>query len=103
VTGRKGAQLAVVSGDPSGNGPYVVRAKLPPDYRIAAHHHPTAEYVTVLSGNFHLGMGDKLEPGKGQELRASQELSATASYYRPGRSNFDRYAATSANVSYSIR
>jgi quercetin dioxygenase-like cupin family protein len=66
----KGAQLAVVSGNPSGNGPYVVRAKLPPDYRIAAHHHPTAEYVTVLSGNFHLGMGDKLEPGKGQELRA---------------------------------
>lgn len=74
----KGAQLAVVSGDPGGNGLYVVRAKLPPDYRIPAHHHPTAEYVTVLSGNFHIGMGDKLDQGKGQSLRAGGFAEAPA-------------------------
>jgi anti-sigma factor ChrR (cupin superfamily) len=66
----KGAQFAVVAGDPSKDGPYVVRLKMPANYRIPAHNHPTAENVTVLSGNFHLGMGDKLDEAKGQELTA---------------------------------
>jgi anti-sigma factor ChrR (cupin superfamily) len=66
----KGAQFAVVAGDPSKDGPYVVRLKMPANYRIPAHNHPTAENVTVLSGKFHLGMGDKLDEAKGQELTA---------------------------------
>ena len=74
----KGAQVAVVSGDPSGNGLYVIRAKMPTNYRIPAHHHPTAEYVTVLSGEFHLGMGDKLDLSKGQELRGGGFAEAPA-------------------------
>ena len=66
----KGAQFAVMAGDPSKDGPYVVRLKMPANYRIPAHNHPTAENVTVLSGKFHLGMGDKLDEAKGQELTA---------------------------------
>src|SRR5206468_433115 len=34
-----GAQIAVVSGDPFKAGPYVVRLKLPADYKMAAHNH----------------------------------------------------------------
>jgi hypothetical protein len=60
----KGAQISVLSGDPSKAGPYVLRLKLPADYQIPAHHHPTVENVTVLSGNFHAGMGDKLDKTK---------------------------------------
>ena len=30
----------------------------------------TAEYVTVISGKFHIGMGEKLDEKKGVELRA---------------------------------
>ncbi|WP_336487069.1 cupin domain-containing protein [Methylobacterium nigriterrae] len=74
----KGAQLAVMSGNPSSDGLYVVRLKMPSGYRIAAHHHPTAENVTVLSGNFHLGMGDKLDPAAGQELTAGGYAEAPA-------------------------
>lgn len=74
----QGAQLAVVSGNPGKDGPYVIRLRMPANYRIAAHHHPTAEYVTVLSGNFHLGMGDKLDPEKGLELRAGGFAEAPA-------------------------
>jgi len=66
----KGAQIAVLSGDPSKEGLYVVRLKLPAGYKIAAHNHPTAEMVTVISGNFHLGMGDKLNENKGMRLTA---------------------------------
>jgi quercetin dioxygenase-like cupin family protein len=56
-----GAQITVLSGDPSKNAPYVIRLKIPAGYQIPAHHHPTVENVTVLSGSFHAGMGDKLD------------------------------------------
>ena len=55
----KGAQMSVLSGDPSQTGPFTIRLKTPAGYKIAAHSHPTAERVTVISGNFHFGMGDK--------------------------------------------
>lgn len=74
----RGAQLAVVSGDPGKDGLYVLRVRMPPGYKIAAHHHPTTEYVTVLSGNFHLGMGDKLDQSAGMELRAGGFAEAPA-------------------------
>jgi anti-sigma factor ChrR (cupin superfamily) len=52
--------------------------KMPAGYRIAAHNHPTPEYVTVLSGDFHAGMGDKLDVGKGMEFRSGGFVEAPA-------------------------
>jgi hypothetical protein len=54
-----GAKMAVLSGDPGKAGIFVVRLKAPDGFRINPHWHPTAEYVTVISGKFMLGMGDK--------------------------------------------
>lgn len=65
----KGAQLAVISGNPSDPGVFVVRLKLPKGYKFPAHNHPITEYVTVLSGDFHVGMGDKLDEQKAIELK----------------------------------
>lgn len=65
-----GAQMAVLSGDPGKAGEFVVRLKMPAGYRIPAHHHPTDEYVTVISGDFSLGMGDRLDPAKSARLSA---------------------------------
>jgi anti-sigma factor ChrR (cupin superfamily) len=73
-----GAQIAVVSGNPFEQGLYVVRLKMPAGYKIPAHNHPTTEYVTVLSGDFHIGMGDKLDAQKGQLLRAGGFAEAPA-------------------------
>jgi hypothetical protein len=56
-----GAQMAVLAGDPGKPGPFTVRLKLPDGYRVMPHWHPTAENVTVLSGEFHVGMGDKFD------------------------------------------
>ncbi|MBI4790385.1 MAG: cupin domain-containing protein, partial [Chloroflexi bacterium] len=41
--------------------PFTVRIKLPADYALPAHWHPAIERVTVLSGTFNIGMGDKLD------------------------------------------
>jgi len=58
----KGSKMAVLYGDPSKDGLFIIRAKLPANYRIPAHSHPTDEVVTVLSGTLMVGMGDKLAP-----------------------------------------
>lgn len=63
-----GAQMAVLSGDPGKPGVFVVRLKMPAGYKIPAHNHPTDEYVTVISGDLSLGMGDKLDPAKAAKL-----------------------------------
>jgi quercetin dioxygenase-like cupin family protein len=73
-----GAQIAVVSGDPFKDGLYVVRLKLPAGYKIPAHNHPITEYVTVVSGELHLGMGDKLDPQKSIALKAGGFAEAPA-------------------------
>ena len=65
----KGAQIAIVSGDPFKVGPFVVRIKVPKGYKLPAHNHPTAEYITVISGRFHMGTGDKIDLKRGFELR----------------------------------
>ncbi len=56
-----GAQMAVLAGDPGKPGPFTVRLKAPDGYRIMPHWHPTAESVTVLSGEFRVGMGNKFD------------------------------------------
>jgi hypothetical protein len=55
------AQMALVSGDPSKAGLYCVRLKMPVGYKIMPHFHPTDENVTVISGTFSLGSGDKFD------------------------------------------
>ena len=58
---EKGMSFAVVSGDPSKAGVFVVMAKVPAGYKINPHWHPTDENVTVLSGTMALGMGEKFD------------------------------------------
>lgn len=55
-----GAQIAVLSGDPTKPAPYSVRLKFPANYAIPPHSHPTDENVVVVSGAVTFGMGDKL-------------------------------------------
>ena len=66
----KGAKVAVISGDPTKPGPYVVRLMTPANYKIPPHWHPGAENLTVISGTFYMGMGDKLDTKKGLALKA---------------------------------
>ena len=73
-----GAQLAVISGDPSKEGLYVMRLKMPAGYKVPAHYHPQYENVTILTGEFHVGMGDKLDTDKGMLLRPGGYVEAPA-------------------------
>jgi len=57
----KGAKIALLEGDPSKEGPFVFRVKAPDGYKIPLHTHPKAERVTVISGTFQIGMGEKFD------------------------------------------
>src|SRR5215210_2315262 len=65
-----GAQAAVLLGDPSKEGPFTIRLSAPDGYKVPPHFHPTTENVTVISGTFHVGTGDKLDTTKGEALTA---------------------------------
>ena len=65
-----GAQAAVLYGDPSKEGLFVLRLKLPKNYRIPPHTHPKPEIVTVVSGAFHVGMDASADARKAQRLPA---------------------------------
>ena len=67
---EQNAQFALVSGDPTQAGPYVVRMKMPAGYKIMPHWHPTDENVTVISGTFALGMGDAMDSASMKALPA---------------------------------
>ena len=56
-----GVQLAVVKGDPGKKGPFVIHLKMPANYAVPAHWHPTDEQVTLVSGKLAYGMSDKVE------------------------------------------
>lgn len=66
-----GAEMAVVSGDPSKAGvAFTIRTKFPDGYKVAPHWHPTDENVTVLQGTINLGMGDKFDESAVKQLPA---------------------------------
>jgi quercetin dioxygenase-like cupin family protein len=66
----KGAEVAVLFGDPSKEGLFAMRLKMPNGYKVPPHSHPKPEIVTVISGTFHIGMGDKADPSKAKALPA---------------------------------
>ena len=66
-----GAEMAVMSGDPSKAGlPFTIRAKFPDGYKVPPHWHPTDENVTVIQGAINLGMGSKFDQTAGKQLTA---------------------------------
>ena len=64
-----GAQLAVLSGDPTKAAPYAVRLKFPANYDIPAHFHPGDENVLVITGELSMGMGSKLDRNAATALK----------------------------------
>jgi quercetin dioxygenase-like cupin family protein len=72
---QMGASQAVLYGDPTKPGFYVVRLKVGPNWAFPAHYHPQRENVTVISGTFYAGIGDKLDRNGGKAFAAGTFVS----------------------------
>src|SRR5215471_2700807 len=54
-------RLAVVVGQPSEPGPYVIRVKVPSEVKLMPHRHPEDRIYTVMSGVFYIGLGNRFD------------------------------------------
>lgn len=79
----RGAQIALLEGDPGKEGPFVFRIKVPDGYSVAPHTHPKMERITVISGTFNIGMGDKFNKSATRAMPAG-----TYGYWPPGMKHF---------------
>ena len=79
----KGAQIAILEGDPNKEGPFVFRVKAPDGYRIPPHTHPKTERITVISGTFNIGMGSEFDQTKTKPMPAG-----TYGYWEAGMKHF---------------
>jgi quercetin dioxygenase-like cupin family protein len=78
-----GAKIAVIEGPMNEAKPFTMRLRLPADYQIPAHFHGGIEHVTVISGTFNMGVGDKLD------TKATRALTAgSVSIMQPGTRHY---------------
>jgi hypothetical protein len=74
----KGAELAVLHGDPGKPHPFTIRLKMPAGYKIPPHWHTKDEQLTILSGTFILHMGDTMDA-------PASNLTAGGYHFLPGK------------------
>lgn len=79
----KGAKVALLEGNPAQEGPFTMRLQLPDGFKIQPHWHPAVEHVTVISGTFNLGMGEKFDTSGGRALPAG-----SFAFMPPGMKHF---------------
>src|SRR6266566_1072789 len=74
----KGAQVAVLAGNPAKSGLYIVRVKVPAGAIFGPHYHNETENVTVVSGTLWVGLGDKMNKAKMVALPAGSFVQVPA-------------------------
>ena len=57
-------RLAVVVGQPSEPGAYVIRVKVPSGVKLMPHRHPEDRIYTIMSGVFYIGLGKTFDDAK---------------------------------------
>lgn len=65
-----GGKTAVILGDPKKPGAYIIRNKFPPNTTNPPHTHPDTRQITVLSGTWNFGHGEKADASKATKLPA---------------------------------
>jgi len=69
VPNGHGVQMAVVSGDPTKAGVYVIQVKFPPGIMSAPHFHPEDRHAVVLRGTWYTGTDDSWDPDRTVALK----------------------------------
>ena len=69
------SEVAIIEGDPTKEGsPFVIRIRSTPGTQLPPHWHPIDENITVLSGVFCVGTGDKLDEGACRDMPAGSYI-----------------------------
>jgi quercetin dioxygenase-like cupin family protein len=57
-------RLAVIFGQPSEPGPYVIRVRVPGGVKLMPHRHSEDRIYTVIDGVFYIGVGEEFDSDK---------------------------------------
>ena len=87
-----GVMAAVISGDPSQPGTYVIRVRFPPHVMDRPHSHSQDRHVTVLSGQWTAGTGPRFDPASATALPAGSYMFHPAGGVHWDGSNSDEAA-----------
>lgn len=78
-----GSKFVVLEGDPAKEGLFTMRLRLPDGYSVQPHYHSGVEHVTVVSGTFNVGMGEKFDKNATKPMAAG-----TFGYWAAGMRHF---------------
>ena len=81
---RPGSKIAILEGNPSMPGTFMALARLPANYEVAPHYHPSTERGVVITGSLYVGMGARADRAKVKHLPAGSVFvfpSLTPHYY----------------------
>ena len=73
-----GVKMAVVSGNPAKKGMFTIQLKMPANYAVPPHSHPTNEVVKVVSGKLHYGMSGKMNMADAKTLTVGHTVTMKA-------------------------
>jgi quercetin dioxygenase-like cupin family protein len=69
------SEVAIIQGDPTKEGaPFVIRIRSTPGTQLPPHWHDTDENITVLSGVFCVGMGERFDQHACQDMPAGSYI-----------------------------
>ena len=69
------SEVAIIDGDPTKEGvPFVIRFRSAPGTQLPPHWHPIDEHITILSGVWCVGMGDRFDEHACRDLPAGSYL-----------------------------
>lgn len=88
----KGGKMAVLNGDPSKEGTFSIRARLPAGYMVPPHFHSKDENLTVLSGTLYLGMSDAVDK------KTAHALKTGGFHHLPGKTNHYVFTKTATVI-----
>jgi quercetin dioxygenase-like cupin family protein len=69
-----GAQFAIVSGNPAKAGKFTLQIRMPANYSVPPHWHPSDEHVTLHSGKVAYGMSDRFDRANATALAPGSSI-----------------------------
>jgi hypothetical protein len=60
----KGAQIAVLHGNPAKSGLFTILVKLPANFKLPVHSHPDERVRMIISGTYYSAVGDTVDASK---------------------------------------
>ncbi len=89
----RGVKIALIYGDPSKPGQYVIRAHFPPGVMSSPHFHGEDRHVTVIEGTWYAGRDDSWDPDATAPLKAGSYM-----FHPAGGVHYDGAGAEGATV-----